>query len=157
MTIPVSLLSALRAAVGEEYVLTDDEPVEPYSRDECQHLAAMPDVVVRPNSTEEVAAVLRRASENDVPVTPRGAGTGKHGAAIPVHGGIVLCLERMDRILEIDIENSFAIVEPGVITETLQEIGPQLVRPEGAAPLDEVIEGFPGLFGLAFAFQDRRL
>jgi glycolate oxidase len=115
------LLSRLKEAVGEEFVLVDGDALEPYTHDECQGLFAEPEVVVRPRTTEEVAAVLRLANEARVPVTPRNAGTGKHGGCVPVAGGIVLSLDRMDTILEIDTRDGFAIVEPGVITETLQD------------------------------------
>jgi glycolate oxidase len=115
------LLRRLREAVGEAYVLTDPEAVEPYAHDETQGLSATPEVVVRPGTTEEVSAVLRIASESSVAVTPRGAGTGKCGACVPTEGGIVLTLERLSRIFEIDEPNGFAVVEPGVITEVLQD------------------------------------
>ncbi len=115
------LVRRLCEAVGEPYVLTDPDDKEPYSHDETQNLSATPEVVVRAGSTEDVSAVLRLARSAGVPVTARGAGTGKHGAAVPVHGGIVLSLERFNKIIEIDRENSFAVVEPGVITETLQD------------------------------------
>jgi len=116
-----ALLTLLREAVGERYVLTGEEAVEPFSHDETQNLSALPEAVVRPGSTEEVAAVLALADEREVAVTPRAAGTGKHGAAVPVAGGIVLSIDRLDRILEIDAENGFATVEPAVITEVLQK------------------------------------
>jgi glycolate oxidase len=115
------LLTRLREAVGAEFVLVDGEDLEPYSHDECQGLSADPEVAVRPRTTEEVATVLRLANEARVPVTPRNAGTGKHGGCVPVRGGIVLSLDRMDTILEIDTRDGFAVVEPGVITETLQD------------------------------------
>ena len=115
-----SLIGRLVEAVGAEHVLFAEEHTEPYSHDETQNLKALPEVVVRPVSTAEVSAVMRLASEARVPVTPRAAGTGKCGAAVPVHGGIVLALERMNRILEIDRDNGFAVVEPCVITEVLQ-------------------------------------
>jgi glycolate oxidase len=115
------LIGRLRSAVGDRFVLTGSEDLEPYSHDETQNLSAAPEVVVKAGSTGDVSAVLRLASAAGVPVTARGAGTGKHGAAVPVNGGIVLSLERLNRILEIDRENSFAVVEPGVITEKLQD------------------------------------
>jgi glycolate oxidase len=86
-----------------------------YGHDETMDLHFDPDLVVRPRSTAEVAEVLRVADAENVPVTPRGGGTGKAGSAIPVAGGIVLSLERMNRILEIDKRNRFAVVETGVI------------------------------------------
>jgi glycolate oxidase len=115
-----ALLDRLEQAVGPEHVFADRERVEPYTHDETQGLSAWPEAVVRPGSTAEVSAVMRLAYEAGVPVTPRGAGTGKSGAAVPTQGGIVLSLARLNRILEIDRENGFAVVEPGVITEELQ-------------------------------------
>jgi len=97
------------------------EGLEPYGRDETMDLFAAPELVVRPRSTPEVQEVLRLAEREDIPVTPRGGGTGKAGGCIPVAGGIVLSLERMDRIREIDASNRFAVVEPGVVLWTLHE------------------------------------
>jgi glycolate oxidase len=79
-----------------------------------------PELVVFPKSTEETSFILREASKAGIPVTPRGAGYGYVGGCTPVCGGIVLCLDRMNRILEIDAHDFVAVVEPGVITEKLQ-------------------------------------
>jgi glycolate oxidase len=79
-----------------------------------------PALVVFPKSTEETAFVLREATRAGVPVTPRGAGYGYVGGCTPVRGGIILCLDRMNRILEINERDFVAVVEPGVITEKLQ-------------------------------------
>jgi len=95
------------------------EGLEPYGRDETMDLYSEPGIVVRPSSTPEVAEVLRLAERENVPVTPRGGGTGKAGNAIPLAGGIVLSLERMNRIKEIDASNRYAVVEPGVILANL--------------------------------------
>ncbi len=100
-------------------VLTDG--LEPYGRDETMDLYGEPGIVVRPKSTPEVAEVLRLADRERIFVTPRGGGTGKAGACIPVLGGIVLSLERMNRIKEIDTTNRYAVVEPGVVLWTLHE------------------------------------
>ncbi len=116
-----ALVEALRAACGAAYVLTGPEERRPYGKDETEDLWFDPEVVVRPRTTEEVARVMRLASDADVPVTPRAGGTGLSGGALPVRGGIVLSLDRMTTILEIDRENLVAVVEPGVITQTLQE------------------------------------
>ena len=97
------------------------EGLEPYGRDETMDLFAAPALVARPRSTAEVQEVLRVASREAIPVTPRGGGTGKAGGCIPVRGGIVLSLERMDRIKEIDGANRFVVVEPGVVLWTLHE------------------------------------
>ncbi|MFM8983444.1 MAG: FAD-binding oxidoreductase, partial [Spartobacteria bacterium] len=79
-----------------------------------------PELVVFPKTTEETSFVLREAAKAGVPVTPRGTGYGYVGGCTPVQGGIVLCLDRMNRILEIDERDFVAVIEPGVITEKLQ-------------------------------------
>ncbi|MHC4547694.1 MAG: FAD-binding oxidoreductase [Planctomycetota bacterium] len=105
-------------ALGIDVLTTD---LAPYGRDETMDLFAAPGIVVRPRSTPEVQEVLRLALRENVPVTPRGGGTGKAGGCIPVGGGVVLSLERMDRIKEIDARNRYAVVEPGVVLWTLHE------------------------------------
>jgi len=108
--------------VGLRNVIWDDpEKLERYSHDEtsAEQYGAMPDVVVKPGCTAEVAAVMRLATRERIPVTPRGAGSGLSCGAVPVCGGIVLSLERMNRILEIDCANMTATVEPGVVTNDL--------------------------------------
>ena len=91
-----------------------------YASDETEDLFFMPDLVCTPTSTAEVSAILKIAHRFGVPVTPRGAGTGLSGGALPVCGGIVLSLEKMNRILELDTQNLVAVVQPGVVTETFQ-------------------------------------
>ncbi len=115
------LVDQLRSIVGAEHLLVDREAMEKYSHDETEDLVFWPEAVVRPRTTEEVSRILSLATREQIPVTPRGAGTSLSGGALAVHGGIVLSLERMDRILEIDRESLFAVVEPGVITERLQD------------------------------------
>jgi len=115
----------LKAIVGEKYVLADDpEKLEAYSHDEVaeKFYAHMPEAVVRPGSTEEVAAIMKLANRRRVPVTPRGAGSGLSGGAVPLAGGIVLLMDRMNRILEIDEGNLMAVVEPGVVTNEINEV-----------------------------------
>jgi glycolate oxidase len=110
------IVTALQEIVGRDAVLTNPEALEPYSHDETVGLRAAPEVVVRVTSAQQVAEVLRLAQRERVPVTPRGAGYGLSGGAVPLYGGIVLSTERMNRILEIDRENLMVTVEPGVIT-----------------------------------------
>ncbi len=114
------ILDELRRIAGGENVLTDRSSMETYGRDETDDLLFLPEVVVRPGTTEEVAGVLRLASLERIPVTPRGGGTGLSGGALPVDGGIILSLERLNRIIEIDEANLQAVAEPGVITEVFQ-------------------------------------
>ena len=110
------IIEALRQIVGQSNVLVSAEEMEPYTHDEVVGLRADPEVVVRVTSAEQVAQIFRLAQRERVPVTPRGAGYGLSGGAVPVHGGIVLSTEKMNHILEIDPENLMVTVEPGVIT-----------------------------------------
>jgi glycolate oxidase len=110
------IVRQLQTIVGEGRVLTDADVIEPYSHDEVVGLRALPEVVVRATSAEQVSAILRLAQRERIPVTPRGAGYGLSGGAVPMCGGIVLSLEKMNRILEIDKDNLMVTVEPGVIT-----------------------------------------
>ncbi len=114
--VDTDIVEALREIVGEEHVLISAEQMEPYTHDEVVGLRADPEVVVRATSAEQVAAIFKLAQRERVPVTPRGAGFGLSGGAVPVQGGIVLSTEKMNRILEIDKENLMVTVEPGVIT-----------------------------------------
>jgi glycolate oxidase len=113
-------LERLRAAVGSEWVRTDDASRHEYGADALKR-GVPADVVVLPADTAGVAAVARVCSETATRLVPRGAGTGYSGGAVPVRGGVVLSLERLDRILEIDEANLLAVVEPGVITGDLQD------------------------------------
>jgi len=109
-----------RQIVGEAYVLVDSESLNDYGHDETEHLLYPPDVVLRPRSTEEISSILKICNRDHIPVTPRGAGTGLSGGAIPHLGGVVISTERMNTILLIDERNLQVITEPGVITEVLQ-------------------------------------
>jgi glycolate oxidase len=104
-------------------IKNDEETLERYSRDETAELKAVkPEVVVFPVSTEEVSDVMRFANRHLIPVTPRGAGTGLSGGAVPAFRGIVMSLEKMNRILEFDAANMMITVEPGVITGEIQKL-----------------------------------
>ena len=109
-------IQTLEQIVGQGNVLVDYEALEKYSHDETAGLSAKPEVVVFARSAEQVAEIFRLAQRERLPVTPRGAGYGLSGGAVPVFGGIVLSLEKMKRILEIDKDNMMVTVEPGVIT-----------------------------------------
>jgi glycolate oxidase len=110
------IIDALRRIVGDGNVLLGAEAMEPYAHDEVVGLRAEPEVVVRATDAAQVADIFKLAQRERVPVTPRGAGMGLSGGAVPVCGGIILSLEKMKRILEIDKENLMVTVEPGVIT-----------------------------------------
>ncbi|MBP7735019.1 MAG: FAD-binding oxidoreductase [Spirochaetes bacterium] len=121
MTSYQSLAEELSRLLGAKKVVADPEILESYSRDETSDLAAMPDILVRASSAGDVSATLRLCNERGVPVVPRGAGTGVTGGAVPVRGGVVLSLEKMNRIIEIDRENMVAVVEPGAVTRAIQD------------------------------------
>ncbi len=112
------IVNNLRRLLGHGKVLSSPEDLFCYSYDGT-FLYGAPAVVVRPATTREVAAVLKLASAEGIPVVPRGAGTGLSGGAVPVEGSIVLDLTAMDRILEIDTADMLAVVEPGVVTARL--------------------------------------
>jgi glycolate oxidase len=119
MPIADNLVIQLRHIVGDEWVSTDVGTLTAYGVDALKQGRAA-DVVVKPANTAEVAAVARLCHETRTPLVPRGAGTGYTGGAVPVHGGVVISLERLNRILEIDEGNLLAVVEPHVITGDLQ-------------------------------------
>ena len=118
--ITTELLEQIKSIVGAEYVFTDEESFEKYGRDETEKLHYSPAVVVKPRKTEEIAALMQLANKHLIPVTPRGAGTGLTGGALPHLGGLVIAMERFNQILEIDERNLQVTTEPGVITEVLQ-------------------------------------
>jgi glycolate oxidase len=115
------LAEELARRLPAEILHSDEETLVAHSRDETEDLHARPEIVVRPRSELEVRALLAAARELRFAVTPQGARTGLSGGALPVGGGVALDLRALNRILEIDRENLFAVVEPGVVTETLQE------------------------------------
>ena len=115
-------IRALSLIVGEtNLLLPDSDDFEKYEHDETEDLHFPPHAVVKPASTDEIQEIVRLAEEYHIPIVPRGGGTGLSGGALATRGGIILSLERMNRILEIDMENFFVVVEPGVITQHLHE------------------------------------
>jgi hypothetical protein len=122
-----SLLERLNQVIGADRVSKRKSDLEAVARDESSQPAGRADVVVWPGSTEEVAAVVTVAAETGTPVTARGAGSSLEGNSIPMRGGIVLDLSRMQRIVEIRAEDLQVVVEPGVV---YAELNRQL-RPTG--------------------------
>ncbi len=114
-------LFAFKQIVGENFVLVDEETLQHYAHDETENLHFLPDVVIKPRTAAEISSVMKICNENKIPVTPRGAGTGLSGGALPHLGGVVLSTERMNTILNIDERNLQVTTEPGVITEILQD------------------------------------
>lgn len=114
-------LEKIKEIVGSENVFTEEETRNIYGSDETEDFKFPPEVVVKPTNTQQVSEILKLANENNIPVTPRGGGTGLSGGALPIYGGICLSMEKFNRIIEIDEKNFQAVVEPGVITQTFQE------------------------------------
>jgi glycolate oxidase len=114
------LIESFKKIVGEKFVLLDEESLHHYSHDETEDLHYLPDVVIKPKTAEEISAILKICNKEKINVTPRGAGTGLSGGALPHLGGVLLSTERMNSILDIDERNLQVTTEPGVITEVLQ-------------------------------------
>jgi len=117
------IIERLKNIVGERNVTMDPEKLEVYSHDEegQPRVEIPPEVVVFPETTEQVSEIMKLANEELIPVTPRGAGTGLSGGAVPLYRGIVLSLEKMNKILELDEKNLTITVEPGVVTGEIQK------------------------------------
>ena len=121
MALPESTITSLRRLVGDPNVLTQREDLIPYSFDGTAALKQLPGCVAFARSTEQVAAVLKFANKTRTPVVTRGSGTGLSGGSLPVEDCVVLCLVKMDRILELDRANLTALVEAGVTTLKVSE------------------------------------
>lgn len=115
-----NILSQLKQIVGSSYVHTTITKRNEYGQDKTEDLLFLPEAVILPSSVEEISQIMRLCYQAHIPVTPRGAGTGLAGAALPICGGLLLSMERLNQILEIDEENLQVITEPAVITEVLQ-------------------------------------
>ena len=124
------IVEELEKIIGERYVVFgDDEKLQAFSHDEVadEHYAHMPEAAVRPRTAGEIAAIMKLANRRMIPVTPRGAGSGLSGGAVPVAGGIVLLTDRMNKVVEIDLANMMITVEPGVVTNEINA----LIRSDG--------------------------
>jgi glycolate oxidase len=111
----------LVSVIGGQYVHTDTEQRQRCASDQTEDLQYMPEVVVQPATTQDVSQIMAYCNEHLLPVTPRGAGTGLSGGALPVKGGVVLDMKRFDKVLHVDKRNFQVTTEPGVITQVLQE------------------------------------
>ncbi len=138
-----AIIESLRQIAGQANVLFDAGAIDRYSHDETVGLYHSPEVVVRATSAAQISDLFRLAQRERIPVTPRGAGYGLSGGAVPVHGGIVLTTEKMNRILEIDRQNLMITAQPGVITGDLhravEAVG--LFYPPDPASLDSCTIG----------------
>lgn len=117
------VLEKIKSIVGPKNVITDPDLLQPYSHDEVTDpkYHHMPEAVAYVHSAEETAAIVKLANEYLFPIVPRGAGTGLACGAVPIYGGLVLSLEKMDQILEINEDALYAVVQPGVRTSVLQD------------------------------------
>jgi len=120
-SLAIEHLDAIRGICGEAFVFVDEEVLSQYAHDETEDLHFLPDVVVKPGTADEISALLKLCNTHHIPVTPRGAGTGLSGGALPHLGGLLLSVERLNRIINIDERNLQVVTEPGVITEVLQD------------------------------------
>lgn len=118
---------ALEQIVGDKNVITDPEKLITYSQDEVTDARYhhMPEAAVFPQTKEQVAEIIKLANRELIPVTPRGAGTGLAAGASPMYGGIVLCLEKMNKIIEVNAKHMYMVVEPGVRTSDIQKAAAQ--------------------------------
>src|SRR5690349_15736754 len=114
-TLPRAFVEALRAIVGAEGYLTDPGEIVVYECDAYTLEKMQPHAVVLPKDTEEVAAVVKLCAEHNLPIIPRGAGTSLSGAVLPVTGGVMIGLSRMNRIISIDYRNRRALVQAGCV------------------------------------------
>ena len=119
---PTALLNDLRAIVGEQGMITDPTELLVYETDALAQHRRSPGVVVMPRTTEDVSRIMRVCKEHAVPVVPRGSGTGLSGGAVPIHGGVMIEMARMNRILAIDYENRTAVVQPGITNLQLSNV-----------------------------------
>ena len=119
-----AIADTLQKICGRGSVLADIEKIEAYSHDETDSIqyGHMPEIVVLPENAEQVAQIVKLANRELIPITPRGAGSGLSGGAIPQLGGIVVSLEKMNRLLELDKQNMVAVVEAGIVTNDLAGI-----------------------------------
>lgn len=114
-------LNDLQDMLGAELVTVDREQLEKYGQDETEDLCYFPEVVVKPETVEQVSELMAYCNAHKIPVTTRGAGTGLSGGALPIKGGVLLSMEKFNKILEIDTRNLQGTVEPGVINYIFQE------------------------------------
>lgn len=114
-------IEKFQSIAGLDYVLYDQENLYYYSHDETEDLSYLPEVIIKPRSSREISDILKYCNIEMIPVTPRGGGTGLSGGALPLFGGVVISMERLNKIIEIDERNLQATVESGVINQVFQE------------------------------------
>lgn len=107
--------------VGKENISSDKEQLEKYGQDETEDLIFFAEVILKPSSVKEISQIAKICNEHIIPLTVRGAGTGLSGGALPIKGGVLLSMEKFNKIIKIDERNLQATVEPGVINYEFQE------------------------------------
>ncbi len=117
-----TLKSSLTRVLGQDFVLSTDEQLIAFECDGLTNYRIKPQFVVLPSTTEQVSEVVKLCYKHEVPFVPRGAGTGLSGGALPDKSGIVICLSRMNRILEVDVPNRLVVVQPGVVNRQVSEV-----------------------------------
>ena len=115
------ILNEFLHLLGKESVLTDKESLFNYGHDETENLSYPPEVLVKPGSVEQVSKIMKLANQYNIPITPIGAMTGLSGGSLSIHGGIGISMEKFNKILKIDEDNLQVHVQPGVITQVLQD------------------------------------
>jgi len=137
------VLEKLRSIVGEENVVVDPQRVEPYGADAVKEKFP-PEAVIFPKSTDEIVAILKLANEYRFPVTARGGGVGYTGGAVPIDGGIVIGTDRMNKLMEISVDDLYVVCQPGMRTIELQNTAAEvglLFAPDPASYKDSFIGG----------------
>jgi glycolate oxidase len=115
------IIEQIEKIVGKEHASSKQEDLEKHSVDESPLEPHLPQLIVKPDSVDQISQIMKIANENLIPVTPQGSLTGLSGASHPIHGGIALSLERMNKIIEIDENNLMAVVEPGALVSDIHE------------------------------------
>ncbi|MBX3163541.1 MAG: FAD-binding protein [Bacteroidetes bacterium] len=115
------IFKELEVVVGNANISSDKEQLEKYGQDHTEDFIFLADVIVKPQTVEQISAIAKLCNDNKIPLTTRGAGTGLSGGALPVKGGVLLSMEKFNKILNIDERNLQATVEPGVINYIFQE------------------------------------
>lgn len=120
---PIStvVMNEMRTILSERYLYCDEMSLRDSGHDETEDLLFLPEAVAEPGTTAEISALMQICYKNRIPVTVRGAGSGLAGGALPIHGGLVISMKRFDQIIKIDERNFQVVVEPGVVTEHLQD------------------------------------
>jgi glycolate oxidase len=131
-------INYFNSILTKQQVLVAEEDKLDYSHDETEDYIFIPDVVLIPNDVQEVAAIMKYCNEHQIPVTPRAGGTGLSGGALAVHGGVILSMERFNKIIEVDVRNLQSTVEPGVITQVFMD---EIAKHDLMYPVDPSSKG----------------